>query len=174
MIPLGRCDGDNNVRIVVGHNVGFDRAYVADAYDAKVCYGSGTFAHAFAQLDNTRYWDTMSMHIAYCGMSSEQQKTFQSKERVIDQMREQQHIINKGAGNVTVAKQLMDRLRRDLPLYDASSANGLIDSHRFHCGATTDISHSKDDRKIFETGSLMDVYNNFQVTRHFLHIHLLL
>ena len=42
--------------LVVGHNVSYDRARIAEQYDLE--------------LPRTRFLDTMALHIAVCGMTS--------------------------------------------------------------------------------------------------------
>ncbi|KAI9219765.1 DNA polymerase family A-domain-containing protein [Blastocladiella britannica] len=63
LIPLGP-----DVRVVVGHNVGYDRAGVASEY----CM-AGT---------KTRWLDTLSLHVATNGMSSQQRPDFDSVRRI--------------------------------------------------------------------------------------------
>jgi DNA polymerase gamma 1 len=56
LVPIG------TGRILIGHNVGFDRARVAEEYDMQ---GSGNF-----------FLDTMSMHTATSGLGAEQRKAY--------------------------------------------------------------------------------------------------
>uniref|UniRef100_A0A914VI25 Mitochondrial DNA polymerase catalytic subunit n=1 Tax=Plectus sambesii TaxID=2011161 RepID=A0A914VI25_9BILA len=63
MIPLG---GEDRPRIVVGHNVAFDRTRVREQYDRKP--------------PKMRFWDTMSMHISMYGMGDRQLIQYQMTE----------------------------------------------------------------------------------------------
>ena len=57
----------NNIgHTIVGHNVSYDRARIAEQYDLE--------------LPRTRFLDTMALHIAVCGMTSSQRK-FKLKEK---------------------------------------------------------------------------------------------
>ncbi|KAE9552071.1 hypothetical protein FO519_004728 [Halicephalobus sp. NKZ332] len=80
MIPLEPEGGSPEPRIVIGHNVGFDRARVREQY--------------FPEKTKTRFWDTMSMNIAIYGMADHQKKVYEqsdvsmaSKEEWVDAWR---------------------------------------------------------------------------------------
>ena len=55
MIPLG---SDDSPRLVIGHNVGYDRVRLGEEYRLE--------------RTGTRYLDTMALHIAVSGMTSQQ------------------------------------------------------------------------------------------------------
>ena len=55
MIPLG---SDSTPRLVIGHNVGYDRVRLGEEYRLE--------------RTGTRYLDTMALHIAVAGMTSQQ------------------------------------------------------------------------------------------------------
>ena len=55
MIPLG---SDDSPRLVIGHNVGYDRVRLGEEYRLE--------------RTGTRYLDTMALHIAVAGMTSQQ------------------------------------------------------------------------------------------------------
>ena len=55
MIPLG---SDASPRLVIGHNVGYDRVRLGEEYRLE--------------RTGTRYLDTMALHIAVSGMTSQQ------------------------------------------------------------------------------------------------------
>ena len=61
MIPLG---SDRNPKLVIGHNIAYDRVRVGDEYQLDVT--------------GTRYLDTMSLHIAIAGMTSQQRLVWQA------------------------------------------------------------------------------------------------
>ncbi|ORE01434.1 hypothetical protein BCV72DRAFT_321493 [Rhizopus microsporus var. microsporus] len=68
LIPFGRRD---DKRIIVGHNVGYDRARIAEEY---------------SRMDsNIRYVDTMSLHIAVSGLCSQQRPAWNAELRRRDQ-----------------------------------------------------------------------------------------
>ena len=58
MIPLG---SDHSPRLVIGHNVGYDRVRLGEEYRLA--------------RSGTRYLDTMALHIAGAGMTSQQVNT---------------------------------------------------------------------------------------------------
>ena len=55
MIPLG---SDASPRLVIGHNVGYDRVRLGEEYRLE--------------RTGTRFLDTMALHIAVAGMTSQQ------------------------------------------------------------------------------------------------------
>jgi len=66
MIPLEPEGGSMEPKIVIGHNVGFDRARVKEQY--------------FPEKTGTRFWDTMSMNIAIYGMADHQKKVYEQSD----------------------------------------------------------------------------------------------
>ncbi|XP_027200206.2 DNA polymerase gamma, catalytic subunit tam [Dermatophagoides pteronyssinus] len=56
LIPMGQFK--NQERLIVGHNVSFDRSYIREQYQID--------------LDQTRFLDTMSLHICVSGLNQEQ------------------------------------------------------------------------------------------------------
>lgn len=56
LIPMGT--SKNAQRLIVGHNVSFDRSYIREQYSID--------------LDSTRFLDTMSLHICVSGLNQEQ------------------------------------------------------------------------------------------------------
>ena len=61
MIPLG---SDDSPRLVIGHNVGYDRIRLGDEYRLE--------------RSGTRYLDTMALHITVAGMTSQQRLIWNS------------------------------------------------------------------------------------------------
>ena len=61
MIPLG---SDDSARLVIGHNVGYDRIRLGDEYRLE--------------RSGTRYLDTMALHITVAGMTSQQRLVWQA------------------------------------------------------------------------------------------------
>ncbi|KAL3110119.1 hypothetical protein niasHT_015722 [Heterodera trifolii] len=66
LIPMG--DLGQKSRLVIGHNVAFDRTFIREQY--------------YLQETAMRFWDTMSMHIAIGGMADHQRDLFNKSENV--------------------------------------------------------------------------------------------
>jgi DNA polymerase gamma 1 len=120
LIPLG---DPKKARIVVGHNVGYDRARVAEEYSLEQ---TGNF-----------YMDTMSLHVAVNGMCSRQRPTWMKHSK----NRELRDEIAKSDNTADLAillesGRLTDE-EEDLWV-GKSSINSLRDVARFHCGVTLD------------------------------------
>ena len=62
MVPLEQPEGSDNPKIVIGHNVAYDRSRVREQY--------------YPKKTATRFWDTMSMAIAICGMADHQRNMY--------------------------------------------------------------------------------------------------
>ncbi|CAO3673026.1 unnamed protein product [Rhizopus stolonifer] len=107
LIPLGRSDRE---RIVVGHNVGYDRARIAEEYSPVET--------------NIKYIDTMSLHIAVAGLCSQQRPAWSAelKRRNPDSI-DQLELTESGGEN---------------KFFDVSSLNSLKDVAKFHCKVTID------------------------------------
>ncbi|KAI9492160.1 DNA polymerase family A-domain-containing protein [Zychaea mexicana] len=137
LIPLG----SGKERIVVGHNVGYDRARIANEYSR-------------AQSD-IRYLDTMSLHIAVSGLCSQQRPAWTKRKNQQD----------KAAMGATTAGavgavdgEISQPDFQEAKFFDVSSLNSLKDVAKFHC----DIELDKSVRSYFETGTLQDIQENFQ------------
>lgn len=119
-------------RVVVGHNVGFDRSCVKEQYLMK---GFGT-----------RFVDTMSLHIACSGLTSFQRAMLMSLK----------------TGNETKdVREQKTKMRGppNLSWLEYGSMNSLADVYKLYCGKQL---HSKETRDVFVKGSLDDVRNDFQ------------
>ncbi|KAI6242888.1 Mitochondrial DNA polymerase catalytic subunit [Aphelenchoides fujianensis] len=66
MIPLESSDSSPNARLVVGHNVGYDRSRVREQF--------------YRKASPTCFWDTMSMSIACQGMAEHQRLLYEKKD----------------------------------------------------------------------------------------------
>ena len=80
MIPLG---SDSSPRLVIGHNVAYDRVRVGDEYRCStvqfiVQKYSTVQDVCRMECSGTRYLDTMSLHIATAGMTSQQRLVWQA------------------------------------------------------------------------------------------------
>uniref|UniRef100_A0A665VII3 DNA polymerase subunit gamma-1 n=1 Tax=Echeneis naucrates TaxID=173247 RepID=A0A665VII3_ECHNA len=132
--------GEWKNRLVVGHNVSFDRTHIKEQYLLK---GS-----------KMRFMDTMSLHMAISGLTGFQRTLWMAsklgKRKGLQEVKE--HI--KKAGR-----------KRDGPMIGSwewvniSSINNLADVHALYVGGPA---LKKEARETFVRGSMMDVRNNFQ------------
>lgn len=140
LIPLETASGSNKMvsahsRIVIGHNVGFDRSFVKEQY--------------YIKKTKLRFLDTMSMHIAICGLTN------------------LQRVLYKAAQNDSQQKAVLDFKKKQWQRghvvvedwKEISALNNLKDVHKLHVGGR-DI--DKDPRNIFIEGTTKDVRDNFQ------------
>ncbi|QPG74169.1 hypothetical protein FOA43_001493 [Brettanomyces nanus] len=153
LIPL---DVVNREKIIVGHNVSYDRARVLDEY----------------RLDGTKafYLDTMSLHIAVSGMCSRQRNTWMKYKK-----KQEQDLTETSLERIRSTikdgelKQMLDNpvLEKDTPedvsLVDdpwlkMSSLNSLKHVANLHCG----IKMNKDIRDEFSTIDIEDIRRDFQ------------
>ncbi|KAF4551307.1 DNA polymerase gamma-like protein [Elsinoe fawcettii] len=120
LIPFGDI---KTSRIIIGHNVGYDRARVAEEY----------------QLDQSKnfFVDTMSLHVAVNGMCSRQRPQW-VKHRKAREDREK--IANTDAtADLTALLQTRQDFDEEEELWvGRSSVNSLRDVAKFHCGITID------------------------------------
>ncbi|EJD06109.1 uncharacterized protein FOMMEDRAFT_153471 [Fomitiporia mediterranea MF3/22] len=172
LIPLGDSKGH---RIIVGHNVSYDRARVLEEYHVK-----GT---------NSRFIDTMSLHVAVKGISSHQRPAWmkyrknkteekERKEEAVeaakDLLRETQERQSGEEDAVKRAelRRLQQEIEESLPQLvaddsesteaetsskrweDITSANSLADVAKLHCG----IDIGKEIRNDFMTRSREEIF----------------
>lgn len=126
LIPMG--DANAN-RLVVGHNVGYDRARVLEEYD-------------LAQ-SRTAFLDTMSLHVAVNGMCSQQRPTWMKHKK----NRELRERVASQTPDHQLAELLSNRSMHDEEelWVERSSVNSLRDVAKFHLNVTLD----KTDRDYF-------------------------
>ncbi|ORY07050.1 DNA polymerase family A-domain-containing protein, partial [Clohesyomyces aquaticus] len=120
LIPLG---DPSTERIIVGHNVGYDRARIAEEYDIR-------------QSKNS-FIDTMSLHVASNGMCSRQRPSWM-KHRKSRELREK---IATSEENTDLSALLGSGALPDEEeeLWIGRSAiNSLRDVAKFHCNITID------------------------------------
>ncbi|KAJ8393159.1 hypothetical protein AAFF_G00068420 [Aldrovandia affinis] len=127
-------------RLVVGHNVSFDRAHIKEQYLLK---GS-----------KMRFLDTMSLHMAISGMTGFQRTLWMARK------------VGKRRGLQEVKEHLKKASRRPQgPVIGAwdwvehSSLNNLSDVHALYVGGAP---LEKEAREIFVKGSMADVRASFQ------------
>ncbi|KAL9025590.1 MAG: hypothetical protein Q9196_005613 [Gyalolechia fulgens] len=120
LVPLG---SPTDARIVVGHNIGYDRARIAEEYDLR-------------QSKNF-FLDTMSLHVAVNGMCSRQRPTWMKHKKARD-MRDK---ITSGNNSIELAALLENKMltEEEEELWvGRSSVNSLRDVAKFHCNVTID------------------------------------
>ncbi|KAL1798095.1 hypothetical protein ACET3X_002132 [Alternaria dauci] len=120
LIPLG----DMNVpRVIVGHNVGYDRARVLEEYHIE-------------QSKNA-FVDTMSLHVASNGMCSRQRPSWMKNRKSRDEKDEEAS----SEENATLAPDLLRSPSADPEeelWMNRSAINSLRDVAKFHCGIEMD------------------------------------
>ncbi|XP_068595973.1 DNA polymerase subunit gamma-1 [Brachionichthys hirsutus] len=127
-------------RLVVGHNVSFDRSFIKEQYLLK---GS-----------KVRFMDTMSLHMAISGLTGFQRTLWMASK------------LGKKQGLQGVKDHIQKAgQKRDGPMIGSwdwvkiSSINNLADVHALYVGGPR---LQKEARQTFVKGSMKDVRNNFQ------------
>uniref|UniRef100_A0A671Y6T9 DNA polymerase subunit gamma-1 n=1 Tax=Sparus aurata TaxID=8175 RepID=A0A671Y6T9_SPAAU len=127
-------------RLIVGHNVSFDRSFIKEQYLLK---GS-----------KARFMDTMSLHMAISGLTGFQRTLWMAnkmgKRRGLQEVKE--HIKKTGQKKDGPAIGSWDWV-------NIGSINNLADVHALYVGGPP---LKKEARETFVKGSMMDVRNNFQ------------
>ncbi|KAF2225813.1 DNA polymerase gamma [Elsinoe ampelina] len=110
-------------RIIIGHNVGYDRARVAEEY----------------QLSQSKnfFMDTMSLHVAVNGMCSRQRPQW-VKHRKAREDREKIANADATADLTSLLQTRQDSDEEEELWVGRSSVNSLRDVAKFHCGITID------------------------------------
>lgn len=96
-------------RILVGHNVGYDRARVLEEY----CL----------EQNGMRYLDTMSLHIAASGLCTQQRPSWLKYSKAVE---------NSDSAYVDAFKDTTGKY------FDVSAVNSLLQVAKFHCGINMD------------------------------------
>lgn len=122
LIPLG---DPSLPRIVVGHNIGYDRARVKEEYDLK--------------QSRNFFIDTMSLHVAVNGMCSAQRPTWMKHKKNRD-LRDKIAEENRSIELTTMLENKMLSEEEEELWVGRSSINSLRDVAKFHCGVTIDKS----------------------------------
>ncbi|KAI2630641.1 DNA polymerase family A [Hypoxylon sp. NC1633] len=118
LIPLGDPSKD---RIIVGHNIGYDRARILEEYDLKQSRNS--------------FLDTMSLHVAVNGMCSQQRPTWMKHKK----SRELRDRVAKETDNIELANLLASSRDDEEELWvERSSANSLRDVAKLHLNVSID------------------------------------
>ncbi|KAG7879655.1 hypothetical protein KL938_003708 [Ogataea parapolymorpha] len=154
LIPM---NVQNEEKIIIGHNVSYDRARILEEYDI-------TQSKAF-------YLDTMSLHVAVSGMCSRQKGKWMKYHKMKDEEKQKEGSLVKFREEVESEslKELIDNPNLDAdetlssfleddPWLRTSSLNGLQYVAHHHCG----INITKETRDQFSTTNPQEIIENFQ------------
>ena len=134
LIPMGKSEKE---RLIIGHNVSYDRARILEEYDIR---GS--------QL---RFLDTMSLHMAVSGLTSDQRVTWKKIHKV--QTTPDSSASTSAKDTVDTGEDMPEFDASDLDWFQTSSLNGLKDVAAFYLGVKVD----KSKRDVFVVGTLEEV-----------------
>ncbi|NXK59535.1 DPOG1 polymerase, partial [Sylvietta virens] len=127
-------------RVVVGHNVAFDRAFIKEQY--------------LIQGSKMRFLDTMSMHMAISGLTGFQRSLWMAakhgKRKGMQQVREHMRKTRSKAEGPAITSW---------DWVHVSSINNLADVHALYVGGEP---LEKEAREIFVKGTMADIRSNFQ------------
>lgn len=121
LVPLG---DPTKERIVVGHNIGYDRARILEEYDLK-------------QTRNF-FLDTMSLHVAVNGMCSQQRPTWMKHQKRRELREKFKDVDSYEMASLMGDKSLMDD--EEELWVGKSSINSLRDVAKFHLNLSMDKS----------------------------------
>jgi DNA polymerase gamma 1 len=127
---------DLEARLVIGHNVGFDRSFVREQYLIK--------------NTKTRFIDTMSLHIAVSGLTGLQRVLYMANKTGSKRKEVQEHEVE------TVKHGFIPGFEWT----EESSLNNLSDVHQLYCKDAIPL--QKHVRDIFVSGTMDDVRSNIQ------------
>ena len=119
LIPLGNPD---QPRLIVGHNIGYDRARIWEEYDLK--------------QSRNFFMDTMSLHVAVNGMCSRQRPGWM-KARKAREVQDEAAKKEEAGDLAALLGDLREENEEELWV-GRSSANSLRDVAKFHCNITID------------------------------------
>lgn len=135
LIPLGDPDKD---RIIVGHNIGFDRARILEEYDLK--------------QSRNAFLDTMSLHVAVNGMCSQQRPTWM-KHKKNRELRERVASQTEDHGLAELLSSQGAHDEEELWV-ERSSVNSLRDVAKFHLNVSLDKAVRDDFAELDRSGIL--------------------
>ncbi|CAH1254097.1 POLG [Branchiostoma lanceolatum] len=127
-------------KIVIGHNVSFDRSYIKEQY--------------FMKGPKTRFLDTMSLHMAISGLTS-----FQRILWLASRAGKKQGLKDVREYTSKTRKQFKGKGIGGWDWLNVSSINNLGDVHVLYTGGPK---LEKTERDVFVKGTLEDVRNQFQ------------
>ncbi|KAK3606282.1 hypothetical protein CHS0354_037959 [Potamilus streckersoni] len=128
-------EGELQKRLVIGHNVGFDRSFLKEQY--------------YTRRTNMRFLDTMSLHIAVCGLTSFQRILYQASKTHSNRKEVREYTEKQFQFNHTPGEDWKE----------VSGMNNLSDVYQLHTGREP---ISKEERKVFIEGTMKDVREQFQ------------
>ncbi|KAG5362786.1 DNA polymerase gamma [Yarrowia sp. B02] len=141
LIPMGPPD---EPRVIVGHNIGYDRQAVKEEYSL--------------QQTKNFFLDTLSLHVSVNGMCSRQRGTWMKARK--DQKRMKKLMDDEDLGNQENVNELLD-LSDDLadaysedPWVMVSATNSLAEVAHLHLNG---LVMSKDDRELFSQETLEEL-----------------
>ncbi|NWH33668.1 DPOG1 polymerase, partial [Chloropsis hardwickii] len=127
-------------RVVVGHNVAFDRAFIKEQY--------------LIQGSKMRFLDTMSMHMAISGLTGFQRSLWMAakhgKRKGLQQVKEHMRKTRSKAEGPAITSW---------DWVHVGSINNLADVHALYVGGEP---LEKEAREIFVKGTMADIRSNFQ------------
>ena len=136
-IPIGYFSSE---RVIVGHNVSFDRSYLKEQYNLNP--------------DKTRFLDTMGLHISISGLTGYQRALSLSHRSA-----------RKKGVNEAILSQIYRMKKQPNPvLWEENGAlNNLVDVYKFYCQESQDYKElQKEMRNVFVEGSLQEIRDDFQ------------
>lgn len=139
LIPLG----NDRHKLIVGHNVGYDRSRIRDEYDLK---GS-----------DIKFVDTLSLHQAANGMCSKQRPTWM-KHKKRAEMRTK--ILAERPDDLENVLEGLEEDAVDDLWISKSSTNSLREVANFHC----DVEMDKEVRKFFDVTDRKVILDNLTLT----------
>lgn len=120
LVPLG---DPSQPRIIVGHNIGYDRARVLEEYNM--------------QQSQNFFLDTMSLHVAVNGMCSQQRPTWMRHKKNQD-LKDKIASEHESVELAALLENNMLREEEEELWVGRSSVNSLRDVAKFHCDVTID------------------------------------
>ncbi|KAI5301325.1 DNA-directed DNA polymerase gamma mip1 [Ascosphaera atra] len=113
----------NKDKIIIGHNVGYDRARIAEEYDMK--------------QSRSFFIDTMSLHVAVNGMCSQQRPTWMKYKKNRDLRNRTIKDSDSAELTALIESNMLSEEEEELWV-GRSSINSLRDVAQFHCNITID------------------------------------
>lgn len=139
LIPLNTLQDQS--KLIIGHNVGYDRARVLDEYN----------------LEPTKsfFLDTQSLHVASAGLCSRQRPVYKQRQKSLS-LRKSQKAFEE--------REDTETLQNDPdPWFNVSAMNSLKDVAKFHCGITL----NKETRDWFASTDKKSILENFNKLMHY-------
>ncbi|KAK9470723.1 DNA polymerase family A-domain-containing protein [Dipodascopsis tothii] len=120
LVPMGTMKAE---KVIVGHNVGYDRIRIKDEYNFR--------------MSKAMFIDTMSFHIAVNGMSSQQRPMWKAQKKLEKERDEIMDAITSDELGDMIA-DYGDSIEEAIPWISKSSMNSLRDVAKLHCDLEID------------------------------------